>query len=140
MLADGSEPIIRSNEQKEMRVGRRLIYGIIDPRSDTLIYVGKTHKRRENRLQEHIERAMEGRKTPVSLRIRGILDAGYLPGIFVLRRLGPEVSWQDVEREQINYWRTVRSDQLPITYQPQTPKGLPTQIRAVDLLNVQSGG
>ena len=36
------------------RVGRWLIYDIIDPETATLIYVGKTHKRRELRLPEVI--------------------------------------------------------------------------------------
>ena len=41
------------------RVGRYLIYGLLDPRNKTLRYIGKTHKRREWRLGEHIELAKE---------------------------------------------------------------------------------
>lgn len=47
------------------RVGRYLIYGLIDPRDSSLRYVGKTHKRRERRLAEHVARAVEGRSEPV---------------------------------------------------------------------------
>lgn len=42
---------------QDVRVGRNLIYGLIDPRDRCLKYVGKTHKRRELRLAEHIMKA-----------------------------------------------------------------------------------
>ena len=123
-----------------MRVGRRLIYGLIDPRTDTLFYVGKTHKRRELRLTEHIERAEDGHQTPVSVRIRQILEAGHRPAIFVLQRLSPDEDWRQAERDEIRRWRTITSDRLPKLHEPQTPKSIPILIRAVDLMNVQAGG
>lgn len=124
----------------DVRVGRRLIYGIIDPRSQTLIYVGKTHKRRENRLGEHVENANEGLETPVYESIRAILRAGVEPIIFVLRRLPPEADWRKAERDEINKWRSMPSDQLPVTHEPQTSKSIPILIMAVDLMNIQGGG
>jgi len=124
----------------ETRVGRRLIYGLIDPRDDTLFYIGKTHKRREIRLKEHIERAFEGRKTPVSVRIRNICESGHKPVIFVLRRISSDVDWRQAERDQISRWRAASHGFSPIVYEPQTPKSLPTRIGAAEILNVQSGG
>lgn len=124
----------------EPRVGRRLIYGIIDPRTQTLFYVGKTHKRRELRLNEHVERVLEGRSTPISQRIREVLGSGSLPVIFILRRLPPAISWQGAERAEIAFWRSVRADKLPYVHPPQSPKSVPVVIASVDLVNVQAGG
>ncbi|WP_457645209.1 hypothetical protein [Profundibacter sp.] len=122
------------------RVGRWLIYGILDPADKTLVYVGKTHKRREIRLQEHIERALEGAKTPVHIRIRLMLAAGYSPEVFVLVRVPPDGSWQHEERRQIKLWRTITDQELPIAHPPQTPKSIDVEIRKVELLNVRDGG
>lgn len=57
---------------KEPRVGRYLIYGLLDPYELCLRYVGKTHKRREIRLKEHIEDALSGSTSPVHQWIRGV--------------------------------------------------------------------
>jgi hypothetical protein len=122
------------------RVGRWLIYGLLDPRENTLFYVGKTHKRREIRLQEHIEHALEGANTPVHRRIRLILAAGHSPEVFVLVRVPPDGSWQNEERCQIKLWRAVTDQQLPIIYPPQTAKSIDVEIRKVDLMNVRDGG
>ena len=130
----------KNDKNRETRVGRWLIYGLLDPRTKTLIYVGKTHKRREIRLEEHIERANIGTMTPVHKKIREMLYCGYLPEIFVLLRVPPDESWQDAERNQIRYWRNILASQLPIIYPPQTRKSSFVEIRTVELLNVRDGG
>ena len=122
------------------RVGRWLIYGIIDERTNTLIYVGKTHKRREIRLSEHIERALEGACTPLHVHIREILAEGSQPSIFVIARVPPTRSWKSEERFQIAKWRNISDENLPINYPPQTAKSLAVRIDAVELLNVRDGG
>lgn len=124
----------------DLRVGRRLIYGLIDPRQSTLFYIGKTHKRRELRLSEHIKKATDGFQTPVSVHIRDILDAVCVPQIFVLKRLSPDLDWREAERDAIRFWRTLSPNDLPTVYEAQTPKSLPVIIRSVDLKNVQKGG
>ena len=131
---------VKTSVKSDPRVGRWLIYGLLSPRDKTLIYVGKTHKRREIRLQEHIERALEGANTPVHQRIRSILDAGHSPEVFVLVRVPPDRSWQHEERRQIRLWRTITNQELPIMYPPQTPKSIDVEIRKVELLNVRDGG
>ena len=122
------------------RVGRYLIYGLLDPRDLALRYVGKTHLRRELRLARHVEAALEGRSAPVSQWIRELDAAGLRPRIFVLRRVPPEEDWRRAEREAIDAWRAWPSGDLPVTISPQTPKSSPTEIRRVALLNVQEGG
>ena len=127
-------------ETETTRVGRWLIYGIIDERTNNLIYVGKTHKRREIRLREHIEHALEGARTPLHVRIREILVEGCQPSIFVLARVPPTGSWKNEERFQITKWRNIRDEDLPLIYPPQTTKSVAVRIDRVELLNVRDGG
>jgi hypothetical protein len=124
----------------EPRVGRWLIYGIIDPEGSALIYVGKTHKRRELRLREHVEAALEGSSIPIHVRIRAMIDAGRYPEIFVLKRVEPDGSWREQERQAIAFWRTVQPDMLPVAVPPQTAKSHTVTIRAVEMFNVRDGG
>ena len=70
-----------------VKPSRFLIYGLIDPRTRCLRYIGKTHKRRELRLKEHIEAAEDGETSYVYNWIRELLTSGYIPEIFVLERV-----------------------------------------------------
>lgn len=124
----------------ETRVGRYLIYGLIDPRNRCLRYIGKTHKRREWRLAAHIESAIEGSSAPVHKWIRELLSIEKEPEIFVVARIPKEASWQRAEREEISRWRAWPDSNLPYIHPPQTPKSVETEIFSVSLLNVQSGG
>ncbi|NDY96256.1 GIY-YIG nuclease family protein [Wenzhouxiangella limi] len=125
--------------EKRTIVGRYLIYGLLDPRDQSLRYIGKTHKRRELRLKEHIEEAKEGTHRPVHRWIQELLSEGHEPQIFIWRRISPEQDWGDAERAAIGYWRTF-SDPLPYLHPPQTPKSQPVLIRSVDLTNIRGGG
>lgn len=122
------------------RVGRYLIYGLLDPRDHALRYIGKTHLRRERRLERHIEAAAEGRTAPVSHWIRELDAQGLRPHIFVLRRVPPEEDWREAERSVIELWNAWPLDKLPTNVPPQTRKSVPTEIRSVSLLNVKSIG
>lgn len=122
------------------RVGRYLIYGLIDPRDSSLRYVGKTHKRRERRLAEHVARAVEGRSEPVYHWIRSLLGDDLEPEIFVLERVPPAGDWRPAKQAAILRWRNWPSDELPYTHPPQTPKSMPVTIEAIHLLNVRAGG
>lgn len=128
------------SNSKATRVGRYLIYGLIDPRDRCLFYVGKTHKRREIRLAEHIEDAEMGETAPVYFKIREILESGYHAEVFVLKRIGPDASWQDAEMEEIHRWRNWLADSIPYIHPPQTPKSTETLIERVELTNVLDGG
>lgn len=119
------------------RVGRYLIYGLLDPRDHALRYIGKTHLRRERRLERHIEAAAKGRTAPVSQWIRDLEEEGLRPHIFVLRRIPPHEDWRQAERDIIELWNEWPSGALPTTIPPQTRKSASTEIRRVSLLNVQ---
>jgi hypothetical protein len=127
-------------EATRPRVGRNLIYGLIDPRDRCLRYVGKTHKRREWRLGEHIQHASDGSTLPVHRWIRELLTQGSQPEIVVLERLPPDVDWRTAEVEAIRLWRNWLDAKLPYTHPPQTPKSKAALILKVSLLNVSSGG
>jgi len=133
-------PTTRHTDRKEVRVGRYLIYGLLDPRDKSLRYIGKTHKRRELRLAEHIEDAGLGKGRPLHVWIRELLEQDLQPQIFVLRRVPPSESWGIAEREEISKWRALRSKQLPLVHPPQTPKSQEVVIHQVNLTNVQNGG
>ena len=124
----------------EPRVGRWLIYGLIDPTDGTLLYVGKTHKKRELRLQEHIDSAMDGSTAPIHRRIRKLIEMQRWPNIFVLKRVSAELSWREAERFEIRKWKNYDANLLPTIIPPQTPKSVSVSIRSIDLLNVRNGG
>ena len=117
------------------RVGRWLIYGLIDPRCGTLFYIGKTHRRRELRLIEHVEEAVVGGNRKRHDVIRDIVSAGALPVIFVLKRLPPNVDWRLSELAEISRWREFPLDQLPFDYPPQTRLSVTVTINQVRLTN-----
>ena len=120
--------------------GRYLIFGLIDSRNGYLRYVGKTHKRREVRLLEHIEAAEEGRGSPVYDWIREVLGAGCKPEIFILERVPGEGDWREAERRQIAFWRNPGAIQFPYDHPPQTQHSKTTRIYFADLTNVLEGG
>lgn len=122
------------------RVGRYLIYGLVDPRNRCLRYIGKTHKRREFRLAEHIESALKGSSAPVHDWLRELLAIEQEPEIFVLARISAEDSWQQAECAEIARWKAWPESRLPYVHPPQTPKSTETLIASVSLLNVQTGG
>lgn len=93
---------------KTVRPSRFLLYGLVGPHDRCLRYIGKTHKRRELRLQEHIEAARNGQISQAYRWIREVLEKGYLPEIFVLERVPGTDSWEEAERRLIAFWRKPR--------------------------------
>lgn len=122
---------------KEPHVGRYLIYGLLDPRNNSLRYVGKTHKRRENRLADHIEDTIEGSTAPVHNWIRELLNLNLEPKVFVLKRLEASENWREGEKREISRWFNWSEENLPFNHPPQTRKSVTVRIELVDLLNVQ---
>ncbi|WFE68400.1 hypothetical protein P8S54_09330 [Thiomicrospira sp. R3] len=122
-----------------IRVGRYLIYGLIDPRDRALYYIGKTHKRREWRLAEHIKHALENDQRPVYEWVRALLLEHLEPEIFVWKKISPDSSWREAEKEAISFWKNYSSE-LPYAHPPQTKKSKPTEIKRIALLNATNGG
>ena len=123
-----------------IHVGRYLIYGLLDPRDNCLRYIGKTHKRREWRLAEHIEHAKDNDKRPVYDWIRELLDEGIKPCIFVWRRILPEHDWRKAEKQAISFWSNPNKIEFPYIHPPQTPKSETVIINRVQLENATCGG
>ena len=123
-----------------VHVGRYLIYGLLDPRDNSLQYIGKTHKRREWRLAEHIECAKEDDKRPVYDWIRELLAIGLEPEIFVWKRIPPNGDWREEERDAISFWSNASNIQFPYIHLPQTPKSKTIVINKVTLRNATKGG
>jgi hypothetical protein len=141
-MTDHRQPEESHHARRPMRprVGRYLIYGLLDPRTSCLCYVGKTHKRRELRLAEHIAHAEEGATRPVYVWIRDVLKSGLLPEIFVLNRVSPDSDWRQAEKDAIDLWCNWPPSMLPYTHPPQTPKSREVVIQSVNLLNVHGRG
>ena len=123
-----------------IHVGRYLIYGLLDPRNNSLRYIGKTHKRREWRLAEHIEHAKDNDQRPVYNWVRELLDSGIEPYIFIWRRIPPEHDWREAEKQAISFWSNPKEIEFPYIHPPQTPKSERVIIRRVQLENATSGG
>ena len=123
--------------ERQPRVGRYLIYGLLDPRDRCLRYVGKTHKRRELRLAEHIAHAREGLRAPVYDWIRTLEAEDLQPIIVVLERVAATADLRLVERRWIRRCEELLGPSVPCIYPAQTPKSDATLINRVDLLNVQ---
>lgn len=120
-------------------VGRYLIYGLIDPRDKSLRYIGKTHKRREWRLAEHIKRAIKEDQRPVYHWIRELLEEDLGPEIFVWKKISADSSWREAEKEAIAFWKNT-SVNFPYIHPPQTKKSTETVIESVQLMNATNGG
>lgn len=123
-----------------IRVGRYLIYGLIDPRDRGLRYIGKTHKRKEARLDEHIKCAVDGDSRVVYDWIRELIQKGFKPEIFVLKKIDPDLCWREAEREAIAFWQDDSATNFPYIHPPQTIKSSETLILYVNLLNATKGG
>ena len=122
--------------KSRVRASRYLIYGLLDPRDASLRYVGKTHMRREHRLERHVESALEGASAPVSQWIRELHGVGLDPVVFVIERIPGDADWREAEVNAIRRWHAWPESELPYVHPPQTPKSLPTKICHVSLLNV----
>lgn len=129
-----------SIKTNEPRVGRTLIYGLIDPKTKHLRYIGKTHKKKENRLQEHIEAANSGKDLFVYKWMRKLIKNNSLPMIIILERVPPSSKWQEAEKRHIAHWGSIAPKYFPILYPPMSPKSTSTEIAGVSLTNLTLGG
>lgn len=88
-------------------MGEINIYGLVDPASSELRYVGKTAQRVSARLGGHIAAARaKGRKAPVYCWIRSLLDRSLRPEVILLDVV-PSVEWEEAERFWIAYFRSL---------------------------------
>jgi hypothetical protein len=85
-------PIEYTQEKEDVE-----IYGLVDPRTKKIMYVGKS-KSAKRRFKEHCKEMR--RKTPLYKWIADLLDYGMQPEMIILRKV-KESDWQNVEIEEI---------------------------------------
>ncbi len=116
---------------------RILIYGLLSPIDNCLFYIGQTKKRREFRLLEHIQEAVQGTKTPVYNDIRRYMFMGSIPEIFVVEKVTDIELANERELYWINWFNDLEKSKLPISWKPQTPKSLNKVIEKIVITNVR---
>ena len=79
------------------------IYALIDPRTDTLRYVGMTSRSPIIRFKEHIDRR---KSSHTGNWIRSVLDDGYVPEMEIIEIVTDD-NWQSAERFWISYFRYI---------------------------------
>lgn len=82
------------------------IYGLTDPRSGALRYVGVTKKPLERRLKEHLRTKENNHR---SHWIRSLLRENIKPEIFSIEECNRE-NWQQSERFWIAYFKSIGAD------------------------------
>ena len=82
------------------------IYGLVDPRTNELRYVGKTVLTPKRRLESHIRFASNG-KSYSSKWINSLSKDGLLPECFVIEEIEPLGDWTEAEQFWIAYYRFI---------------------------------
>jgi len=81
------------------------IYGLIDPRTGFVRYVGKAHNPKR-RHQAHMNPSSLKPKTRKNHWIKNLLNAGRKPELILLEQV-KECEWEDAERRWIAYYRSL---------------------------------
>ena len=85
-----------------------LIYGLLDPRTNQVRYIGKTIEPLRRRLKSHI--VARACKYPVNRWVKKLYDAGLRPEIFEIEAIAG--NWQEVEQFWIAYFKFLGADLL----------------------------
>lgn len=80
------------------------IYGLVDPRTDDIRYVGKTKYPVETRFKQHIKDARKGKVKPVFCWIRKLWRLKLEPYVICIGRVSDNF-WEDAEKCCIKYLR-----------------------------------
>lgn len=92
-----------------------LIYGLIDPLTNELKYIGKTHSTLRRRLLGHLNDVKRGRVyIPRHKWIAGLLLLDTQPEIFAIEEV-KESAWRDAEQFWISYFRFIGCQLLNAT-------------------------
>jgi hypothetical protein len=85
------------------------IYGLIDPRTDELRYVGQTRRRPLARLTKHIKTARDASPLHVAVWLRGVLLDGARPELVVLEEHTKLDDADEAEAFWIEYFRGIEA-------------------------------
>lgn len=81
------------------------IYGLIDPKTGTIRYVGKTVNDLKHRLSAHISESRNLQNNhPKHRWIRKVFDSGDEPNIVLIEEVDDEI-WEDREKYWINFYK-----------------------------------
>ena len=83
------------------------IYGLIDPRTNELRYVGKTSRGLSERLRAHITRRNLHNKRHSSRWISGVILSGTKPEIFEIEKVPDGWCWKEAESFWIEYFKSI---------------------------------
>jgi len=83
------------------------IYGLIDPRTSQLRYVGQTTRNPRTRLAAHLQTARKNTSSYVGAWARGVLDAGFAPDMVVIEVHAHQEGANEAECFWIEYFRAV---------------------------------
>lgn len=87
-----------------------VIYGLVDPRTNQLRYIGQTRRKLEKRLSQHITAAKRGTSLHSSAWIRGLVDGGLSPECFVVETLYNQDDANSAEQFWIEYFKFIGCD------------------------------
>ena len=90
------------------------IYGLIDPRTSQLRYVGKTNKSIATRLNGHLYDRKVGKTTRVGNWIKNLLSDDLKPDIILLETV-TESEWVEAEIFWISYFKSLGSNLTNLT-------------------------
>src|SRR4051794_9920609 len=86
------------------------IYGLCDPRTSELRYVGRTFRSLSHRLNQHIQEArIPSKKTHCNRWVRKLLGGDITPEIFLIEEVAGE-EWREAEGFAIAYFRFLGCD------------------------------
>lgn len=83
------------------------IYGLIDPRTSELRYVGQTSRRVKTRLTAHLKSASDKSKLHVAVWLRGVLLDGLCPDIEVFEAFEDDAEADEAEAFWIQYFSSI---------------------------------
>jgi hypothetical protein len=87
------------------------IYGLVDPRTKELRYIGKTVLSPDRRLSTHLWRAeAQPEKRHSMAWLLGLKRAGIRPEVFVIEEIAPGIDWVEAEQFWIAYFRMIGAD------------------------------
>lgn len=122
------------------RVATTSIYGLIDPRTHTLRYVGKTVFAPRRRLAAHMWGARkERRKRHLFAWLVGLQERSIAPEIIILEEIAPGGDWEEAEKFWIAYFRFLGADLCNITIGGEGTAGRKASAEEVARLKARRG-
>jgi len=93
------------------------IYGLVDPTTKELRYVGFTSKLLKYRLSSHISAAKKakGKRARCLIWIKSLLNKGLKPEIFEIEKTTKD-SWREAEQFWIAYFKSIGADLINHTF------------------------